>query len=419
MTTAAELFVERARGVSIADAAERLGLRIFGRRDEHPQPCPACGGEDCFAFNTRKNKWNCRAGASGRGIGGSDSIGMAAHIHELDVRRQADLLEACSIVLGEDVPEGNERLTEAERAARQASIDKRRRDNEAAAKEREADQNRFKALERSRAVGIVNHARPLTADCVAHRYLQARLGTDRVFAHLLHVRNAPDQTYWHGRDETGRAADIHAGPAMIGAFVDAARDVIGCHITWIDLARPPKFRPVLDLDDKGKPIPTKKMRGSKKGGLIPVAGKWRSLRWVVGEGIETVAFVALVEAFRDDTFYCAAGDIGNLAGSATSKGRTRHPTLKKTDKRGRERAVMVPSPFPDPERLDGGFPVAAHVRECVLLAENDSDRLTVAARMACGAARIRMIVPACKVPIAWPPAGYGDFCDLSEMKGRG
>lgn len=415
MTSAAELFVEQARGVSIADAADRLGLRILGRRDEHPQPCPACGGTDCFAFNTRKNKWNCRAG----GVGGHDAIGMAAHIHDLDVRRQADLLEACSIVLGEDVPDGNERPTEAERAARRAAIEKRRRENQAAAEERESDRNRFKVLERSRAAGIAERARPLTADCAAHRYLQARLRTTRVFAHRLHVRYAPEQTYWHGRDAAGRAADIHAGPAMIGKFVDGARNVIGCHITWIDLARPPKFRPVLGLDEKGRAIPTRKMRGSKKGGLIPVAGDWHSSRWIVGEGIETVAFVALAEDFPDNTFYCAAGDIGNLAGAAASKGRTRHPTLRKTDKRGRERAVMVPSPFPDPGRLDGGFPVADHVRECVLLAENDSDRLTVAARMACGAARIRMIVPACSVAIAWPPAGYGDFCDLAEMKGRG
>ncbi len=37
---------------------------------------------------------------------------------------------------------------------------------------------------------------------------------------------------------------------------------------------------------------------------------------VVGEGIETVLGFARFDGFRADTFYCAAGDLGNLAGKA-------------------------------------------------------------------------------------------------------
>ncbi|RWX58090.1 P4 alpha zinc-binding domain-containing protein, partial [Mesorhizobium sp. M2A.F.Ca.ET.039.01.1.1] len=95
------LFVEDARAVSIDDAAKRLGLKFSGRRHEHPQPCPHCGGTDTFAFNTAKNKWNCRAG----GVGGNDGIGMAAHCEGLDPHRRAHFLEACSIVLGQPVPD--------------------------------------------------------------------------------------------------------------------------------------------------------------------------------------------------------------------------------------------------------------------------------------------------------------------------
>ncbi|RUT94281.1 hypothetical protein EOD23_34015 [Mesorhizobium sp. USDA-HM6] len=69
-----DVFVADARSVSVEDAAKRLGLKFTGSRHEHPQPCPYCGG-NTFAFNTAKNKWNCRAG----GIGGQDGIGMAAH----------------------------------------------------------------------------------------------------------------------------------------------------------------------------------------------------------------------------------------------------------------------------------------------------------------------------------------------------
>ncbi|RWK27849.1 MAG: P4 alpha zinc-binding domain-containing protein, partial [Mesorhizobium sp.] len=95
-----EQFVEEARAVSIDAAAKRLGLKFTGRRHEHPQPCPYCGGTDTFAFNTAKNKWNCRAG----GAGGNDGIGMAAHCEGLDLHRRAALLEACSIVLQQPIP---------------------------------------------------------------------------------------------------------------------------------------------------------------------------------------------------------------------------------------------------------------------------------------------------------------------------
>ncbi len=412
MTAATDLFIETARSVPIQDAAAHLGLKFSGKRTEHAQACPACGGTDCFAFNTAKNKWNCRAGD----VGGQDAIGMAAHILDLDLKKREHFLEACSAVSGEPVPDGAERISEAERQERQAAIDRRRRENAEAAAEREKNQNHFKELERGRALGIWEAAKPEFAGTDADSYLRERIATSAGFADRLHLRFSPQQTYWHGKDESGRPAGIHSGPASIGLFVDGDQTGIGCHITWIDLANPPKFRPGLGLDDKGKPIPTKKMRGSKKGGLIPVAGDWLARRWVVGEGIETVCAVAVAEGFRDDTFYCAAGDIGNLAGVATAKGRTRHPTLKKTDKNGRERPVMVPSPFPDPDRLAEGFPVLPHVTECVLLAENDSERVATAALMARACARVRLIAPASTVPVVWPPAGYGDFCDLMARR---
>ncbi|RVC64849.1 P4 alpha zinc-binding domain-containing protein, partial [Mesorhizobium sp. M2A.F.Ca.ET.046.02.1.1] len=113
------LFVEDARAVSIDDAAKRLGLKFSGRRHEHPQPCPHCGGTDTFAFNTAKNKWNCRAG----GVGGNDGIGMVAHCEGLDPHRRAHFLEACSIVLGQPVPDEAEQESAEERNQRLARIE--------------------------------------------------------------------------------------------------------------------------------------------------------------------------------------------------------------------------------------------------------------------------------------------------------
>ncbi len=81
MTSAAEL-IEAARAVTIADAAERLGLAFARRGTEHPQPCSACGGRDRFSFNAAKNNWVCRGAAAG----GGDAIGMAAHVRGPKVR---------------------------------------------------------------------------------------------------------------------------------------------------------------------------------------------------------------------------------------------------------------------------------------------------------------------------------------------
>ncbi len=64
---------------------------------------------------------------------------------------------------------------------------------------------------------------------------------------------------------------------------------------------------------------------------------------VVGEGIETVLGFARFDGFRADTFYAAAGDLGNLAGKAAQESRIKHPSLTKGDGCGQKRAVYVPA----------------------------------------------------------------------------
>ncbi len=409
MSRAIELFIEEARGISIAAAAQALGLRLTGTRDEHPQPCQNCGGTDCFAFNTKKNKWNCRAGS----VGGNDAIGMAAHLLELDVKKRPEFLDACAAILGAAIPTDDGETVE-ERAARKHRLEKRRLENAARAAAQAQDAASFREREQNRARGIFEQASASWRRTAVDAYLCRRLNVGSLsgVGTGLRVRLSPAETYWHGKDAFGRPADYHSGPAMIGAFEDADRQIIGCHITWIDLSNPPKFRPDLGTDEKGRALPAKKMRGSKKCGLIPVVGNRDSQRWIVAEGIETVFAVAYSESFRADTVYAAAGDQGNLAGPASKKGRFKHPTLTKPDRNGSERAAMVPAPFPDPERLDDAFPIGGHVRECILLGEWDSEHVATAAAMARAKTRIEMLLPDCVTALAWPPGGYGDFCDL-------
>jgi hypothetical protein len=405
MNPSIEEFIEIARSVTIDAAAKRLGLAFRKAGAEHPQPCPACSGKDCFAFNTKKNKWNCRAA----GVGGQDGIGMAAHALGLDLKSREGFLEACSAVTGEDIPEGGERESEEDRAARLERLDRLKTDNEQAAAGRAQAQGEFRERERKKARGIYDAAAPLFSSVLPHGrlYLQHRGGgfTERW------LRVSADQPYWHGEDDRGQLQALHTGPAMVTPFIDAGGVVIGCHITWIDLGLAPKFRPELSDPSTGELLPTKKMRGTKKGGLIPLAGDPSARRWVGGEGIENGLAFGRWEGFRDDTFYFAAGDLGNLSGPAEASSRFAHPTLTKPDRNLVERPVMIAGPVPklDQDADDAMF-VLDHVDELVLLADGDSERVMTASAMA--RARARHARPGRLIPIIWPCNGH-DFASMA------
>lgn len=119
MSVAIKEFVEDARAVTIAQAAPLLNLTFKERGHEHPQPCPACGGDDRFSFNDTKNTWVCR----GEGVGGRDAIGMAAHVLGFDIKTREGLLDACAAVLDRPIPEDGAGESEEDRAARLARIE--------------------------------------------------------------------------------------------------------------------------------------------------------------------------------------------------------------------------------------------------------------------------------------------------------
>lgn len=404
MTSLLDQFVEDARGVSIEAAAGQLGLQFKTRGQEHAQPCPNCGGTDTFAFNTVKNAWNCRHG----GAGGRDAIGMAAHCLDLDISRRDGFLEACAAVLGAPIPDEGERESDAERVARQARIAERKRQNEAEAARRSVTQSDFREKERARARGIYGASAVLTEASLPHgRFYLMRRGCAVPDDRWLRV--TPHLTYWHGQDAAGRPLDIYEGPAIVAPFIDPDLAIIGCHQTWIDLDRPPKYRPVLSDPDTGELLPTKKMRGSKKGGLIPLSGHPDARRWVGAEGIENTLAFAGWEEFRPDTFYFAAGDLGNLSGPADPASRFAHPTLTKVDKAGRTRPVMVAGPVPLLTDAADAMWIGDQVDELVLLADGDSERVMTAAAMA--RAKARHARPGRRIYVVWPKAGF----DLSEL----
>lgn len=406
-------FVARAKTVTVTAAATIYGLNIGAK--EHTGPCPRCGqGKDRFSVHPGKQAFNCRSCGGGR-----DGIAFMAHVHDLDLKSRSGFLEACSAALGgEQIPEGGERETEEERAERLARLAALKAQAEQKARENERKQAVFRERDLRKARGILSAAtRELPVADDVREYLRLRTGYVVPNEMLRHLRSRARHTYY-SKDEYGRDAVRHVGPAMIAAFVTLDGEITGCHQTWLDLHNAPKYRPNLGADEKGRALPTKKMLGTKRGSLIPCFGSMQCTRWLGGEGIENVVAIAGFEGFRPDTFYFATGDLGNLAGPAERSSEFKHPFLTNKSTDGKTLVVKVPGPVPKVDQLPGdAFQVAGHVTELVFIADGDSEFYMTASAMARGKSRLSR--EGLNIDIWWPPEGM-DFANLlSSQNSRG
>lgn len=407
MSDAVTLFIEEARAVTVIDAAISLGIITVDKaRKNHAGPCPACGGNDRFSINPSIPAFNCRqCGGKGR-----DGISLVALANHHDVSTRAGFLAACADALGSPVPDEAERESDADRQARLDRIAERKRINDENAAKTTKDQDWFRKVEVDKARGIYLHAPAWPKSDLLLEYLYRRTGFqmhDGIFANLRLLLNC---TYWHDKDARGHEIAHYAGPAMIAPFVSLEGRITGCHQTWIDMMRAPKYRPDLGLDNKSKPLPTKKMRGTKMGSIIPIFGPMTSSRWLGGEGIENCASIAGAEGFREDTFYFAAGDLGNLAGPADPKSSFAHPTITNQSVNGRTIRQRVPGPVPKPGmQPDDCLQIPDHVDELVLLADGDSEAVFTASAMARAEARFSR--DGRVIETWWPPQG-ADFSKL-------
>lgn len=401
-------FVLNAQRVSVTEAAIRLGVpypkgETKGWSADRGQACPRCGGTDRFSISGSKEAWNCRNSQTG----GRTGIGLAGYLLRLDLQTRSGFLEACSAVLGEPVPDGAGETPD-DRARREARIAEGRAQVEADRADRERGQNDYRDREMQRARGIYFNAQECLDETLygarmIRAYLKRRTGYLVPMETFFNLRFDGRHTYWQGNDEFGRPSSIHSGPAMIAPFVTLDGAVTGCHETWIDMQNAPKFRPDLGVDAKGVKLTTKKMRGTKKGSLVPVIGDMTARRWVGGEGIETVVAVAGFEGFRADTFYFAAGDLGNMSGPAD---RGRGKSVSQTV--GGKKVPFWPVPKED-QQPDEAIQLAGHVSSLVLLADGDSEFYFTAAAMA--RAKSRLSAPGREISIWWPPQG-ADFASL-------
>jgi len=417
MNSMLEYFIEDAKALSVADVTSMIGLNIVGHNGEHAGPCPVCGGKDRFSYNTRKNAWNCR----GCGTGGRGGLGLVAHVNGFDLHRRTDFIAACAAALGRDAPVADSetespevrRKREKDWAARQ---EKTRKD----AEKRDQAQNAWRDRERQRAREKWQKGRLLSSTQYV-QYLALRCGGTVTSYPLRLLENEP---YFVGNASGGKPAVIHKGPTMVAPFVNVAGDIIGCHLTWLDLQNGPKYRPALVDDRTGDAYPSKKMRGSKKGGIVPLAGFFlsrggifkadnRRRRMVLGEGIETVLAMRLAEGDRADTIYAAAGDLGNMVGPADPQSRFYHPELTVMDKAWRQRPKLVPGPVPaDMTDQSASAWIPDWVSELVLIADSDSEPVMTAAAMCRG--RTRHAAHRRRIVVVWPPRGR-DVADMMAV----
>jgi hypothetical protein len=401
-------FIERAQKVSVTEAAERLhlphpkGERGTAWSSDRGQACPraGCGGKDRFSINAGKQVWNCR-----RCGGGATGISLAGHVFSFNLHTRSDFFECCSIVLGEPIPEGGERETDAQRADREKRMADSRADaaRNVQRKAWKAEALRIQEIDKARGMYLRACEAPHPDDGPLREYFRLRTGCEMPAGVFECLRFSSRHTYWHGQDERGNPISRYVGYAMLAPFVDLTGRIVGSHATWIDVSNGPKFRPEL-RDEDGALLPTKKMRGSKKGGLIPICGDMASNRWMGGEGIENVAAVGGIEGFRADTFYYATGDLGNLAGPADPKSAFPHPHETTMDRRERIYAVRVPGPIPKPgQTATDAYQVPDYVRELIHLADGDSERVFTAAAMARAEARLSR--DNLDLDTWWPPEG--------------
>ena len=413
------------------DFGATAGLKKTG--GEYVGPCPGCGGHDRFSVNPAKGVWNCRHHGGGR-----TAIGLLMHIADMTF---AEAVKALTPSDGDD-------------AGRKQRANARRRSFGAPAKasgaaatavsDRESNPWRDQAIGKARAIwaqGCHFTGTPVTD------YLKGR----GIFPLTVNVNHSlqyhDDLPYWETVEGPWgkETAIIHRGPAMLAAIWDMHKNLIGVHRTWIDpsLASRPDPRSSAPLGangkarivhpDTGELCPAKKVIGSVKGGRILLCGPADADTLVVGEGIETVlAYHALVstgrhafaferEAPLERVAFQSSVTLGNLSGR--SAGRVKHPTEKKRDKRGRERAVTVPGSEPHPDDAPDLarptpllFPVHPNVKRIVLLGDGDSDLFWTQCAMARGEKRLaragRTIVT------DWAPVG-ADWADVARDLARG
>lgn len=290
--------------------------------------------------------------------------------------------------------------------------DRRRKESEAAREKAEQADNIYREAERKKAYGIWRGGEPIRRSAI-EPYLIAR----KVWplSSSLHIRCAPDLTYWHTRTnvQTGRDEpyELYSGPAILLPITGSTGHFLGVHITFVDPDRPGE-KIELVCPRSGEDLPAKKIRGSQRCGAIRLIERERPTRLVIGEGFENVGSVMRAELARGtkyrrnviaQTDYWTSISLQHLGGKASET--ISHPYLK--NKVGRPLKIPGPGPdFSDERALS----IPDTIEEVITLQDGDSDRFTCV-NVHKRAAR-RWATPGRVIKSAYP----GDDADFNDIR---
>jgi len=292
LRTSVEAWTIRAR-MPLSRGVERVG------------PCPICGGKDRFSINARKNAWNCR----GCDKGGRDAISLVMHLHGVG------FIPALEMITGRQADDvKQEGPSERAKREQQLALDKQKAEREARKREREAE--KYRQWARRQGFEVWNRAclpRPGGGLFDVKAYLAKRgIEFTAIAARILHLSGIEQHPYV--KRIGGRLRTLHVGPCMIAAIQQPDGRFGAVHQTWLDLDSPDGKAEILH-PETGEILPSKIVRGTKKGGAIRLYTPPGATRMVVGEGIETTLSV-MASAFEKDTAYWCLVDLGNMAGRA-------------------------------------------------------------------------------------------------------
>jgi putative DNA primase/helicase len=353
----------------------RNGAKLIGS-------CPNCSKDlnsrTATRFEVHRDGWVC-AGCQKAG----DVISLVMLCEGVAFRKAIDILGGVAEVDPAD-------------AARRAA------EREAKAQRDAADNAKHREAERAKVYKIWH--RGIAAEGTsAEAYLRLR-GVAGLPVDRRRLRCIEDMPFYASG---AKNADVIARkPAMLAPIMRGGK-FSGLHITHIDLAEPKGKARIVH---EGAAMDARKVRGSKAGGHIELAGPADPTRLFLGEGIEKVGavYVALGQrnARRPGDAFWTCVDLGNLGGKAA--GAIRHPTLKTTGGRARN----VPGPVPD--MAAPGIEIPPSATELIILADSTSDRLETLCAVARAVARFSR--PGLAILVAWPDRS-DDFDDLLGYDG--
>ncbi|MEY8143030.1 hypothetical protein [Falsihalocynthiibacter sp. CO-5D18] len=360
--------LEEAKAISTVEVARRLEVpKLIDNGTWKSGPCFSCGGRDRFNIHKQDGGFFCRHKC---GVGGNDGIALVQQFLGVDFR--AALTWLCGDSTAVVDPAELERR-------------KKRREAEESKVKDYAERARIRA--RADADAIWRRTVPAKGTLVENYFALRGLNLPEVPAAIRFLPDHPYVKKMNGRFET-----LHRGPCMIARILDPRGMGVAVHQTWIDLSTP---KGKAEIRFEGVDYVAKLVRGSMKGGVIPLRKPVGAHTLVMAEGIETT-LAALVADCVPDAAYFSGISLGNLSGQMTKVKGVAHSGQPKLD----DKTAFVPGPW---------------VRSLILVQDGDSAPKMTRAKLEACILRAKSLRPGLRGFIVH--AGVG--IDLNDLLLRG